>query len=95
MVFYICAKTYFDLVFNPLFDLLEQEYEELSDEDKATIDKEMAEEGHDALFLPFPFTRTLVQDPPYKSSDPEWVMYVKVNKDKKWQQEIRSKSSLN
>lgn len=94
LVFYICAHIYIALVIDPLSDWLEQEYEALSEEDKDQIAKESEEDGGDLLFLPFPFTKKLVQEPPYRSSDPEWAMFLKVNKDRKLQREIKGRLSL-
>lgn len=53
----------------------------------------MVEENSDGIFLPFPFLVQSVTEPMYRGSDPEWKTYVAVNKDKKLQKQIRSRSS--
>ena len=52
----------------------------------------MADDDEPILFLPFPFTTKEVKQPPYKGSDPEWEMFVKVNQDTKLQKEIKCRS---
>lgn len=73
-----------------MFDFLEQEYDNLPDEDKEQIEREAAEDEGVLFFLPMPFTTSLVSGQPYKSTDPEWAMFLKVNKDRKLQKEIKS-----
>lgn len=77
------------MVFDPLFDWADAEWEALSEKEK-----EEAEANHDPdeplLFLPFPFTTEEVKQPLYRGSDPEWQTFVKISQDKKLLQEIKS-----
>ncbi|KAF4995873.1 hypothetical protein FGRMN_4830 [Fusarium graminum] len=88
IVFYTCWQIFSTIVFDPLFDWADAEWEALSDKEK-----EEAEADHDPdeplLFLPFPFTTKEVKQPPYRGSDPEWQTFVKVSQDKKLMQEIK------
>ncbi|KAK5651636.1 hypothetical protein OQA88_11811 [Cercophora sp. LCS_1] len=63
----------------------------LDDIPEATKGKVAAqrEEEEDAFF-PFPLSTKLVHQPPYAGSDPEWQEFVRVAKDKQWQESIRN-----
>jgi len=76
------------VVFDPLLDWADAEWEAMSDKEKEEV-QNMAEEDEPILFLPFPFTTEEVKQPPYRGSDPEWEMFVKVNQDTKLQKEIK------
>ncbi|KAL3958628.1 hypothetical protein ACCO45_006790 [Purpureocillium lilacinum] len=60
----------------------------LSEKEKQEMEG-FAEEDEPILFLPFPFTTKEVQQPPYKGSDPEWAMFLAVNKDQQLQKDIK------
>lgn len=85
----MCWQIFCIIVFDPLFDWADAEWEALSDKEK-----EEAEANHDPdeplVFLPFPFTTEEVKQPPYRGSDPEWQTFVKVSQDKKLLQEIKN-----
>jgi hypothetical protein len=89
IILYICWQIFCTVVFDPLFDWADAEWEALSDKEK-----EEAEANHDPdeplLFLPFPFTTEEVKQPPYRGSDPEWQTFVKISQDKKLLQEIKN-----
>lgn len=88
IVLYSCWQIFATVVFDPLLDWADSEWESLSEKEKEEV-QNMAEEDEPILFLPFPFTTQEVKQPPYKGSDPEWEMFVKVNKDTKLQKEIK------
>ncbi|KAF5020110.1 hypothetical protein F66182_7873 [Fusarium sp. NRRL 66182] len=89
IVLYTCWQIFITVVFDPLLDWADAEWEALSDKEK-----EEAEANHDPdeplLFLPFPFTTKEIKQPPYRGSDPEWQTFVKVSQDKKLIQEIKN-----
>ncbi|KAH7256405.1 hypothetical protein BKA59DRAFT_72115 [Fusarium tricinctum] len=88
IILYACWQIFITVVFDPIFDWADAEWEALSDKEK-----EEAEADHDPdeplLFLPFPFTTKEVKQPPYRGSDPEWQTFVKVSQDKKLLQDIK------
>ncbi|EEU48836.1 uncharacterized protein NECHADRAFT_98971 [Fusarium vanettenii 77-13-4] len=88
VVFYACWQIFMAVVFDPLLDWADAEWEAMSDKEKEEV-QNMAEEDEPILFLPFPFTTEEVKQPPYRGSDPEWEMFVKVNQDTKLQKEIK------
>ncbi|EWG36365.1 hypothetical protein FVEG_00430 [Fusarium verticillioides 7600] len=89
IVLYACWQIFIAVVFDPIFDWADAEWEALSEKEK-----EEAEALHDPdeplVFLPFPFTTEEVKQPPYRGSDPEWQTFVKISQDKKLLQEIKS-----
>ncbi|EXL89241.1 hypothetical protein FOPG_00006 [Fusarium oxysporum f. sp. conglutinans race 2 54008] len=89
IVLYACWQIFIAVVFDPIFDWADAEWEALSEKEK-----EEAEALHDPdeplIFLPFPFTTKEVKQPPYRGSDPEWQTFVKVSQDKKLLQEIKN-----
>ncbi|VTO91477.1 unnamed protein product [Fusarium graminearum] len=89
IILYICWQIFCTVVFDPLFDWADAEWEALSEKEK-----EEAEANHDPdeplLFLPFPFTTEEVKQPLYRGSDQEWQTFVKISQDKKLLQEIKS-----
>ncbi|KAH7269395.1 uncharacterized protein BKA55DRAFT_548474 [Fusarium redolens] len=89
IVLYTCWQIFITVVFDPIFDWADAEWEALSEKEK-----EEAEALHDPdeplIFLPFPFTTKEVKQPPYRGSDPEWQTFVKVSQDKKLLQEIKN-----
>lgn len=76
------------VVFDPLLDWADEEWDALSEKEKEEMEN-MVDEDEPILFLPFPFTTKEVKQPPYRGSDPEWEMFVKVNQDTKLQKEIK------
>ena len=88
IILYSCWQIFVTIVFDPLLDWADNEWDALSDKEKEEV-QNMAEEDEPILFLPFPFTTEEVKQPPYKGSDPEWEMFVKVNKDTKLQKDIK------
>ncbi|KAF4980153.1 hypothetical protein FZEAL_3772 [Fusarium zealandicum] len=88
VVLYACWQIFFAVVFDPVLDYIDAEWESMSDKEKEEMEN-MEEEEEPYLFLPFPFTTEEVKQPPYRGSDPEWETFVKVNQDKKLQKEIK------
>lgn len=91
IVLYTCWQIFATVVFDPLLDWADEEWEALSDKEKEEVQN--MEEDEPMLFLPFPFTTKEVKQPPYRGSDPEWEMFVKVNQDTKLQKEIKCEST--
>jgi len=88
LIFYGCYEVFMTLVFDPFLDWNDAEWENMSEKERQKI-IEMEEEYAPMIFLPFPFTTKAVPQPPYKGSDPEWITFLAINKDKKMQEEIR------
>ncbi|KAG5977149.1 hypothetical protein E4U55_007021 [Claviceps digitariae] len=91
---YLCWEIFVVIVLEPFAEFLELELENMSEEEKylwkeAMEDAEEENEEESAVFLPFPFTRNEVKQPPYKGSDPEWLTFLALNKDQKAQKEIK------
>ncbi|KAI9172168.1 hypothetical protein HJFPF1_01661 [Paramyrothecium foliicola] len=86
VIYYMCWQIWASFVLDSLLDWLDELEMNLSDKEKQELE-ELEEEP--LFFLPFPFGIQSVEQPPYKGSDPEWQMFVKVNKDQKLQKEIR------
>lgn len=83
-------QIYMSVVLDPLFDWAENEWEALSEKEKEELEAQAdKDDAEPLLFLPFPFTTKEIPQPPYKGSDPEWLAFVKVNKDPKMQKTIK------
>ncbi|KAG5994515.1 hypothetical protein E4U43_003215 [Claviceps pusilla] len=90
IAFYLCWQIFVAVVFDPLLDWADHEWENLSEKEKQEWEEVTEEHGDEPLlFLPFPFTRTEVKQPPYKGSDPEWLTFLALNKDPQAQKEIK------
>ncbi|RFU77624.1 hypothetical protein TARUN_4617 [Trichoderma arundinaceum] len=85
---YACWQIFATVVFDPLLDWADHEWEALSEKEKKEME-DMADEDEPILFLPFPFTTKEVRQPPYKGSDPEWATFIAVNKDQQLQKDIK------
>ncbi|UQC87590.1 uncharacterized protein CLUP02_13107 [Colletotrichum lupini] len=85
-----CWHIYWSTVLNPFFRHVDREYEKLSPAEKKALDEEIAQEDAEPWFIPFPFTTKSVNQPPYKGSDPEWLEFVKLSKQKGTQTQIRA-----
>ncbi|KAK1254843.1 hypothetical protein MKX08_008838 [Trichoderma sp. CBMAI-0020] len=85
---YACWQIFATVVFDPLLDWADHEWETLSEKEKKEME-DMADEDEPILFLPFPFTAKEVKQPPYKGSDPEWATFLAVNKDRQLQNDIQ------
>ncbi|TFB02287.1 hypothetical protein CCMA1212_005662 [Trichoderma ghanense] len=85
---YACWQIFATVVFDPLLDWADHEWEALSEKEKREME-DMADEDEPILFLPFPFTTKEVRQPPYKGSDPEWATFIAVNKDQQLQKDIK------
>ena len=53
--------------------------------------EEMEEEVLEPIFIPLPLTTKLVMSEPYKSTDPEWKAFIRVNKNRELVGSIQSK----
>lgn len=88
LALYTCWQVFATVVFGPLLDWADHEWDSLSEREKQEME-ELGDEGEPLLFLPFPFTTKEVQQPPYKGSDPEWAMFLAINKDQQLQKDIK------
>ncbi|KAF7550115.1 hypothetical protein G7046_g8121 [Stylonectria norvegica] len=88
IILYSCWQIFVTVVFDPLLDWADTEWETLSDKEKEEAHA-LQDEDEPILFLPFPFTTKEVKQPPYKGSDPEWATFVKLNQDPKLQKSIK------
>lgn len=86
---YVCFQIFATVVFDPLLDWADHEWDNLSDKEKREMEEMAGEEDDPLLFLPFPFTTKEVKQPPYKGSDPEWLAFLAVNKDQQVQKDIK------
>ncbi|KAJ3472725.1 hypothetical protein NLG97_g10761 [Lecanicillium saksenae] len=88
---FVCWTVFYVIVLEPLFDWAEDEWESLSEKEK----QEMADEADDGpdsiIFLPMPFSTIEVNQPPYRSSDPEWQEFVAFNRNKQAREDIKFK----
>lgn len=92
LIFCGCYEVFMTLVWDPLLDWNDAEWESMSEKERQEI-IEAEEDDPPMIFLPFPFTTKAVPQPPYKGSDPEWVTFVSINKDRKMQESIRRELS--
>lgn len=86
---YVCWQIFATVVFDPLLDWADHEWDNLSEKEKREMEEMSEEEADPLLFLPFPFTTKEVKQPPYKGSDPEWLAFLAVNKDTQAQKDIK------
>lgn len=88
---FVCWTVFYIIVLEPLFDWAEDEWDALSEKEK----QEMAEEADDGpdsiLFLPMPFGTTEVNQPQYRSNDPEWLEFVAFSRNKQAREDIKLK----
>ncbi|KAI1131779.1 hypothetical protein F5Y10DRAFT_232521 [Nemania abortiva] len=82
----IAAYAFYEIVTYYLVALMEENgLGEMTEEER----QELEEEDEGPIFIPFPgFTRT-VEPIPFKSTDPEWQAYIRVNKDNALLKQIR------
>jgi hypothetical protein len=94
LMFYGCYEIFLMLVLDPFLDWSDAEWENMSEKERQEIiEMEEEEDYAPMIFLPFPFTTKSVPQPPYKGSDPEWITFAAISKDKKMQEEIRRELS--
>ena len=89
LVIYTCYEIYKEAVLIPLLAWADEEYESLSEKEKAELEK-LSEEDP-GIFLPCPFTERKIEQPPYKKSDPEWPFLMKA-RDPKVQKQLSGMS---
>ncbi|KAK8112256.1 uncharacterized protein PG998_008713 [Apiospora kogelbergensis] len=61
----------------------------MSPQERKQLKKELEEDESDPFTIPLPLTTQMVQPPPYKGSDPEWKMFIKIAKDQDAMDNIR------
>ncbi|KAI1464357.1 uncharacterized protein F4812DRAFT_208643 [Daldinia caldariorum] len=79
-IYYMCFQLYTSSLAATVSMRLQDEEEEEDDED----------EELDPFFIPLPFTTKMVPSKPYRSTDPEWEAFIKVNKDREKVRAIQS-----
>ncbi|KAI8961244.1 hypothetical protein F5Y11DRAFT_326783 [Daldinia sp. FL1419] len=72
-IYYMCYQVYTTSVLGTLAQWLSEQ--------DGLVDDDMDEEL-EPLFIPLPFTTRLVASEPYKSTDPEWQAFIRVNRDR-------------
>ncbi|KAH9883274.1 hypothetical protein F4778DRAFT_748064 [Xylariomycetidae sp. FL2044] len=77
-VYYACYQVYSVSVFGTLNRALNEQVAQMSEKER----KEFDEEELDPMFIPLPGTTRMVEPKPYRASDPEWLAFVKLNKDR-------------
>ncbi|KAI0409975.1 hypothetical protein F4802DRAFT_9006 [Xylaria palmicola] len=53
-------------------------------------DQEFEEDLQSFFFIPFPGFTQMIEPPPYRSTDPEWRVYLQINRDRELQDSIRA-----
>lgn len=70
-----------------LWAWLDQQDEQLTKKEREEMEEDMLE----PLFIPLPFTTKVVASEPYRSTDPEWKTFIRVNKNKELVRSIQRK----
>ncbi|KAI5923924.1 hypothetical protein F4810DRAFT_666556 [Camillea tinctor] len=77
-VYYGCYQIYSRFVFGTLGNWLDEQEAQMTEKERKELDEEMSE----PLFIPFPGTIRMVEPMPYRSTDPEWRTFIKLNRDR-------------
>ncbi|OAA81269.1 hypothetical protein LEL_00814 [Akanthomyces lecanii RCEF 1005] len=88
---FVCWTVFYVIVLEPLLDWAEDEWDSLSEKEKQEIASEADDGPNSILFLPMPFGTIEVNQPPYRSSDPEWQEFVAFSKNKQAREDIKFK----
>ncbi|KAI1803584.1 hypothetical protein F4811DRAFT_524047 [Daldinia bambusicola] len=83
-IYYMCFQLYTSSLAATISNRLGDEAHSTEEED------EEDEEELDPFFIPLPFTTRMVPSAPYRSTDPEWTTFIKVNKDREKVRAIQS-----
>ncbi|KAK8058053.1 hypothetical protein PG994_008501 [Apiospora phragmitis] len=89
MAYYISYKLYEHITSEHIGKLLEREIATMSPQERKQLKRDMEEDESDPFTIPLPLTTKLVQPMPYKGTDPEWQMFIKVAKDKDLMESIK------
>ncbi|KAK7967902.1 uncharacterized protein PG986_002179 [Apiospora aurea] len=89
MAYYVAYNVYTHLVSGHIGKLLEKQIASMSPQERKQLTKDMEEDDSDPFTIPLPLTTKLVQPSPYKGTDPEWQMFIKVAKDKDLMENIK------
>ncbi|KAK8065191.1 hypothetical protein PG997_011938 [Apiospora hydei] len=89
MAYYVAYNVYTHLVSGHIGKLLEKQIASMSPQERKQLKKDMEEDDSDPFTIPLPLTTKLVQPSPYKGTDPEWQMFIKVAKDKDLMENIK------
>ncbi|KAK8113492.1 hypothetical protein PG984_014018 [Apiospora sp. TS-2023a] len=82
MAYYVSYNIYTHIMSSQIGKLLEKQIATMSPLERKQLKKDMEEDESEPLTIPLPLTMKLVQPLPYKGTDPEWQMFIKVAKDK-------------
>ncbi|KAK8012873.1 hypothetical protein PG991_010248 [Apiospora marii] len=89
MAYYVAYNVYTRAVSGQIGKLLEQQIASMSPQERKQLKKDMEEDDSGPLTIPLPLTTKLVEPMPYRGTDPEWQMFIKVAKDKDLMESIR------
>ncbi|KAI0383595.1 hypothetical protein F5Y04DRAFT_28726 [Hypomontagnella monticulosa] len=78
LVYYLCFQVYKTSVFGTISEWLDEQDAQLTKKEREEMEEEMLE----PIFIPLPFTTRGVASPPYRSTDPEWQAFVRINKNR-------------
>lgn len=87
-MFFVAATVYIHVVIDPWDRFIRAHLAGMSKEELLELKKKMDEPS----FYPIPLTLHTVDSLPYRGSDPEWTMFIKVNKDGQLCTKLRSTS---
>lgn len=85
----VCWHLYTSAVISPLLRQIDKLEASLSSKEKEELDKEM-DDVDNSIFIAFPFTTKQINSRPYTGSDPEWLQFGVISKDKRLMKKIRS-----
>ncbi|KAK6840745.1 hypothetical protein PG995_015955 [Apiospora arundinis] len=89
MAYYVAYQVYTTTMSGQIGKLLEKQIASMSPQERKQLKKDMEEDDSEPLTIPLPLTTQLVQPAPYKGTDPEWQMFIKVAKDKELMENIK------
>ncbi|KAI0137703.1 hypothetical protein F4776DRAFT_104870 [Hypoxylon sp. NC0597] len=84
--YYFCYQIYKSSVFGTLSAWLDEQERQLTKDEREELEEELLE----PIFIPLPLTTRLVASEPYKSTDPEWKAFIRVNKNRELVRNIQS-----
>ncbi|KAI1415057.1 hypothetical protein F5Y13DRAFT_197060 [Hypoxylon sp. FL1857] len=85
-MYYLCYEIYKSSVVSTFSAWLDEQERQLTKDEREEMEEEMLE----PIFIPLPLTTKLVMSEPYKSTDPEWKAFIRVNKNRELVRSIQS-----
>ncbi|KAI1353382.1 hypothetical protein F5Y01DRAFT_276921 [Xylaria sp. FL0043] len=80
------SYAFYEILTRALIVLVDEAELELTEEERQELEEEAAE----PFFIPFPGFTKMVEPLPYRSTDPEWKTYVKINRNSELLASIRA-----